>query len=166
MIYRSHYNNKAYRVAHSLKISNRSLPYLKLNYYRASSLSRGTSELLIAAPAMTGVTLRSPAHISIESKKCISSSDAICIKSIWNCKRVHFHNANVETAASLVPIVNRSIRLLDLIALSTRGITIMAPRWPIKFPKNIRLRMELKPKTILQDTSFTSTFKQRNGPRP
>lgn len=96
-------------------------------------------------PAVTWIILRLPVHILIGSKKCILHTDLIYIRSNHIRKLAHSHKVNVEIAAYLNPIVNRSKSLSDLIAVSVGDAKIITSRWPLKDRQEVFvLRVKLK----------------------
>lgn len=77
--------------------------------------------------AISQVILRLLANILIGSKACILLPNTICINLNHNLWLVYFYKANVEIAASLDPITNRLVQLLDFIVIKL-GISKYWPR--------------------------------------
>lgn len=131
MIYISLYNRITCSFARCVKISNRFLQCLKVCYTRPMHVFKRTTGDWIAGPTATRIFLRLPAHILVERKKCILLTDNTCIRSSHIRILTHFDKAKVEIATSLCLIFNRSVRLSDLIALSTEDIKIMTAMRPL-----------------------------------
>lgn len=73
------------------------------------------------------VIIRLPAHILAERKEHILLINTNCIKSSYIRKLVPSYKASIEFATSFYPIVNLSLRQLELISLSTGDVKRTAP---------------------------------------
>lgn len=97
--------------------------------------------------AETRISLRFLARISTGCTESFLPKVTIYIKMSHICELGHFYKKNADTAFALDPTVDRSIRILDLIALSTEDSKKTAPRWSRKVCKGMFvLKVKLQPR--------------------
>lgn len=128
----SHFSSQTCLVARCFKISKWSLHFLKFSYARPIFLSITTTANATAGPAMTRVTIHSPAHIVVESKNIMMPTSTICIRSSHICRLTHFNEGNVKIKNSINATFSCSERLQDPIAMSCGELKIRPPRWPLR----------------------------------
>lgn len=110
--------------------------------------------------------LRSPVHVSIESKRFILPKVTFCSMSSPIVKLDYFWNTCVLTATCFDPIASRSLRLPKLVALKTEDTKITAHMRFLKVRQRIFFfAIQNRAPRIFQEPGSISTPEPEKGPR-